>query len=57
MVSLPDPSRLAEVMNQALADMGLERLSFDGLAQHTQIELLTDPATLLPRELALSKVV
>jgi hypothetical protein len=57
MISLPDPAQFNDVMNKAMADMGLTTMSFDGLAQHTEIELLTDPATLLPRELTMSKVV
>jgi hypothetical protein len=57
MLSLPDPVEFNRVMNKAMADMGLPNMSFDGLAQHTQVELLTDPVTLLPRELTLSKVV
>jgi hypothetical protein len=57
MLSLPDPSEFNRVMNEAMAGMGLTTMSFDGLAQHTQVELLTDPATLLPRELTMSKTV
>ena len=57
MTSLPDPAQLAQIMNQALVDMGLPNLSFDGLAQHTQLSLLTDPETLLPYELVMSKLV
>ena len=56
-LSLPDPEQLSSVMTKALADMGLPNMSFDGLAQHTQVELLADPATLLPRELVMSKIV
>jgi hypothetical protein len=56
-LSLPDPEQLSAMMSKALADMGLPSMSFDGLAQHTQVELLADPGTLLPRELVMSKVV
>jgi hypothetical protein len=56
-LSLPDPEELNRVMSEALADMGLPSMSFDGLAQHTQVELLAEAATLLPHELVMSKVV
>lgn len=57
MMSLADPEELARVMSQALADMGYATMAFDGLAQHTEIDLLVDPATLLPREVTMSKIV
>lgn len=57
MFSLPDPAQLEQVMDKALVDMGFSTLSFDGLAQHSQVTLLTDPATLLPFELTMSKLV
>ena len=57
MFSLPDPVQLEQVMDKALVDMGFPTLSFDGLAQHSQVTLLTDPATLLPFELTMSKLV
>jgi hypothetical protein len=57
MLSLPDPVEFNRVMNEAMVGMGLTTMSFDGLGQHTQLELLADPATLLPYELTLSKVV
>jgi hypothetical protein len=56
MMSLANPEELARVMSDALADMGYP-MSFDGLAQHTEIELLVEPTTLLPRELTMSKIV
>lgn len=57
MISLPDPSQLNDAINRALGQVGLADTKFDGLAQRTEVELLTDPATLLPRELVMAKVV
>lgn len=57
MLSLPDPAQLAQVMSKALVDMGFPNLSFDGLAQHSQVTLLTDPETLLPYEVTMTKLV
>ncbi|MSR36150.1 MAG: hypothetical protein EXR95_05820 [Gemmatimonadetes bacterium] len=57
MMSLPDPTQLEQTMNKALVDLGLPNLAFDGLAQHTQVSLLTDPATLMPYQLTVSKLV
>lgn len=57
MISLPDPKEFTSAMNRALQQVGFMTMSFDGLAQHSEVELLTDPATLLPRELMLNKTV
>ena len=35
--------------------MGLPQMSFERLVQLSQVTLLTDPATLLPREVVVSK--
>lgn len=57
MISLPDPTQLGTAINRALDQAGLAATQFDGLAQRTEVELLTDPSTLLPRELTMAKVV
>jgi hypothetical protein len=50
-----DPTALNKTMNDALARMGLSEMSFDGLAQESHVILLTDPATLLPYQMDMTK--
>ena len=42
-------------MTEALARVGLENLSFDGLVQESRVSLLTDPETLLTHEFTMIK--
>ncbi len=55
LVSFPDPHELTRVMSDALQQMGLPQMSFERLVQLSQVTLLTDPATLLPHEVVVSK--
>lgn len=57
MVAVPNPVEMNRVISNALADMGFPNLSFEGLAELSRVTLLTEPATLLPRELTISKLV
>ena len=50
LTSLHDPEELNRVMTEALAAVGFGSLSFDGLAQGSQVSLLADPRTLLTHE-------
>ena len=52
---LYDPVALNKTMNDALAQMGMGALSFDGLAQESRVILLTDPTTLLPYQMDMAK--
>lgn len=53
--SFPDPRELTRAMSEALQEMGMPHLSFERLVQLSQVTLLTDPATLLPREAEILK--
>ena len=57
MVSFPNPIELTRVINEALQNMGMGHLAFDRLVQQDVVSLLTDPGTLLPHELTMSKLV
>lgn len=55
LTSFPDPRELTAVMSNALREMGLATMSFDRLIQLTRMELVTDPETLLPHAVEVSK--
>ena len=55
LASAHDPEELNGAMTEALARVGLENLSFDGLVQESRVSLVTDPETLLTHELTMSK--
>ncbi len=50
-----DPVALNKTMNDALTQMGMAGISFDGLAQESRVILLTDPTTLLPYQMDMAK--
>ena len=55
LASAHDPEELNSAMTEALARVGLENLSFDGLVQESRVSLVTDPETLLTHEFTMSK--
>ena len=55
LASAHDPEELNSAMTEALARVGLESLSFDGLVQASRVSLLADPETLLTHEFTMSK--
>jgi hypothetical protein len=55
LASAHDPAELNNAMTVALARVGLENLSFDGLVQESRVSLRTDPKTLLTHEFTMSK--
>ena len=53
--SFPDPRELTAVMSDALREMGLATMSFDRLIQLNRMSVVTDPETLLPHIVEVSK--